>query len=109
MIKTQSQMSSISNITTACRGFVDQMNRSAQGWHDEVQKCYYNRRLNPLIETAAEYQSAAYEYMRLLEEYDRHIASLAGTSPIGTGIGEHELFRQQIDPRILEQTISKLR
>lgn len=109
IIRKQSQMSSISNISAACRNFVDQMNRSRHGWHDGVQKNYYDHRLNPLIDTAVEYQSAVYEYMRLLEDYDHQIASLAGTTPIGTGIGEHELFRQHIDPQILEQIFSKQR
>ena len=102
-------MSSITNISSACRGFVDQMNRSAQGCHDPVQKAYYDRRLNPLIGTAAEYQTAAYDYLRLLADYDRQIASLAATSPIGSGIGENELFRQQIDPNILAQMINRQR
>lgn len=102
-------MSSISNITSACREFVDQMNTSAQGWHDVIQKNYYDRRLYPLIDTASDYQSAVYNYLRLLEDYDRRIASLAGTSPMGSGIGEHELFRQQIDPNLLAQMINRQR
>lgn len=102
-------MSSISDITATCKGLVDQMNRSVQGWHDVVQKSYYDHRLNPLIEIAADYQSAAYNYLRLLEDYDRQIASLAGTSPMGIGIGEHELYRQQIDPNILAQMIDRQR
>ncbi len=102
-------MNSISNITSACRAFTDQMSRSAQGWHDPVQRAYYDRRLNPLIGTAADYQSAACDYLRLLDDYDRKIASLAGTGPVGTGIGEHELFRQQIDPNILAQMINRQR
>lgn len=103
------QMSSISNITTACRGFVDQMNRSAQGWYDDIQKTYYDRRLNPLIGTATVYQTKVYDYMRLLDEYDRQIASMADISPTGFGIGEHELFRTQIDPDILAQMIYRQR
>lgn len=102
-------MSNISNITSACRGFVDQMNRSTQGWHDEIQKRYYDHRLNPLIRIAADYQSAVYDYLRLVEDYDRKISSLAGINPVGTGIGEHELFKQQIDPNILAQIINKQR
>lgn len=102
-------MSSINNITSACRGLVEQMNRSVQGWNDPVQKAYYERRLNPLIGTATDYQSAAYNYLRLLEDFDRQIASLAGTGPVGTGIGEHELFRQQIAPDILAQIINRKR
>lgn len=102
-------MSSISNITSACRGFVDQMDRSVQGWHDPVQKAYYDRRLNPLIGVAADYQSAAYDYLRLLDDYDRKIASLAGTGPVGSGIGENELFRHQMDPNILAQLINRQR
>lgn len=30
--------------------------------------------------------------------FRRRIASLSGINPKGIGIGEHELFRQQIDP-----------
>lgn len=100
-------MGSISNITSACKDLTDQMSKSAQGWHDSVQKIYYDRRLHPLIGAAAEYQSKAHEYLRLLDEYNRQIASMADFCPIGTGIGEHELFRQQIDPWILEQIKSK--
>lgn len=102
-------MSSISNITSACRKFVDQMNRSAQGWNDAVQKTYYDRRLYPLIETAADYQSAVCDYMRLLEDYSQRMAAMAGTSPMGTGFGEHELFRQMMDPNILAQMINRQR
>lgn len=102
-------MSSISNITASCKEFVDRMNRSAQGWNDDVQRKYYNQVLNPMVGVAAEYQSAVYDYMRLLEDYDRRIASLSGISPMGTGIGEHELFRQQIDPDILAQMINRQR
>ena len=100
-------MSSISDITSACRGFVDQMNKSGRGWHDAVQQNYYKRRLYPLIETVADYQAKVDDYMRLLDNYNRQIAKLADMSPMGTGIGEHELFRQQIDPLVLEQIISR--
>lgn len=102
-------MSSISNITSSCRGFVDQMNRSARGWSDELQRKYYDKVLNPMVGIAAEYQSAAYDFLRLMDEYDRRIASLAGTSPMGTGIGENELYRQQIDPSLLAQMINRQR
>lgn len=100
-------MSSISNITSACKGLVDQMSQSTQGWHDVIQQNYYNRRLNPVVGIAAEYQTAVYNYMRLLDEYEHRIADMAGFGPIGTGIGERELYRQPIDPRILEQIKSK--
>ena len=103
------QMSSISEITSSCRGFVDQMNRSAKGWTGELQRKYYNKVLNPMVGIAADYQSAAYDYMRLLDEYDRRIASLSGISPMGSGIGEHELYRQQIDPNLLAQMIYRQR
>jgi len=102
-------MSSISEITTACRAFVDQMSKSAQGWHDVVQKSYYDRRLHPLVGIAADYQSAAYDYLRLLDDYDRKISSLAGIGPIGTGIGEHELYRQQTDPNVIAQMFNRQR
>lgn len=96
-------MSSISNIASACKGLVDQMNQSSRGWDDIIQKSYYSRRLNPLVGTATEYQTAVNNYMRLLEDYERRIADLAGFNPKGSGIGERELYRQQIDPMILEQ------
>lgn len=102
-------MSSIPNITASCRGFVDQMNRSAQGWKDELRNKYYNYALYPMVSIAAEYQSSAYDYMRMLDDYERQIAALAGFSPMGTGIDERELYRQQIDPQILEQIKSKQR
>lgn len=102
-------MNTISNITSACKGLVDQMNQSAQGWHDVIQKTYYDRRLSPLIGIAANYQSKVYDYMRLLDDYERRIAALAGTSPMGTGIGEHELFRQQMVSDLLAQMINRQR
>ena len=102
-------MSSISNITTACKGLVDLMGRTSQGWHDMVQKSFYDHRLNPLIGTAADYQSAVYNYIRLIDDYDRRMAALADTSPMGTGIGEHELFRQQSVPNLLEQIMNRQR
>lgn len=100
-------MSSISNITSVCKGLVDQMNQSSQGWHDIIQQTYYSRRLSPLVETAAEYQTDVYHYMRLLDNYEHRIADMAGFSPMGSGIGERELYRQPIDPRILEQMKNK--
>jgi len=100
-------MSSISNITIACKELVDQMNRSSQGWHDPIQQSYYSRRLNPLVVTASEYQLDVYSYMRLLDGYERRIAALAGISSKGTGIGEHELYRQRIDPQFFEHIRSK--
>jgi len=100
-------MSSISNITSSCKGLVDQMNQSSQGWHDPIQQSYYSRRLSPLVSTAAEYQTDVYSYMRLLDGYERRIASMAGFGPMGTGIGENELYRQQIDPQVLEYIRSK--
>jgi len=100
-------MSSISNITSACKGLVDQMNQSSQGWHDPIQQSYYSRRLSPLVGKAAEYQADVYSYMRLLDGYERRIAAMAGFSPMGTGIGEHELYRQQINPQVLEYIKSK--
>ena len=48
-----------------------------------------------------------YSYMRLLDDYERRIAALAGFSPMGTGISEHELFRQQIDPQVLDYIKNK--
>lgn len=102
-------MSNVSNITSACKGVVDQMNRSSQGWRDDIQKAFYERRLNPLIGTAAEYKSAIEGYIRLLEDYNRQIASLVGISSTGGGIGERELFLQQIDPSILSQIINRQR
>lgn len=100
-------MSSISNITTACKGLVDQMNQSSQGWHDPIQQSYYSRRLSPLVGTAAEYQTDVYSYMRLLDGYERRISALAGFSSIGSGIEERELYRQHIDPQVLEYIRSK--
>lgn len=100
-------MSSISNITTSCREFVNQMNSSAQGWKDELHSNYYNHVLYPMVGIVAEYQSTAYEYLRLLDEYEHRIAALAGFSPMGSGIGEHELYRQQINPHVLENIMSK--
>lgn len=100
-------MSSISSITTACKGLVDQMNQSSKGWHDSIQQSYYSRRLSPLVSTAAEYQTDVYSYMRLLDEYERRIATMAGFCPMGTSIGEHELYRQKIDPQVLEYIRSK--
>ena len=94
-------MSSISNITSSCKGLVNQMNQSSQGWHDLIQQSYYSRRLHPMVGTAAEYQKDVCSYMRLLDDYERRIAALAGFSPMGSGIGEHELYRQQIDPQLL--------
>lgn len=102
-------MSSISNITTSCRGFVELMNRTTNGWHDDLQRTYYNHVLNPMISIAAEYQSLVCDYLRLLDNYEHRMASLAGTTPIGTGIGENELFRHQIDPNILAQMINRQR
>lgn len=102
-------MSSISNITASCRELVDQMSRTTQGWHDPIQSIYYERRLNPLIGTATDYQNSVDSYMRLLDDYDRRISAMAGTSPKGTGVGEHERFRQQINPSILEQLMHKQR
>ena len=100
---------SIPNLMPFCKALIDQMDRSAQGWHDEVQKSYYDRRLYPLIATAADYQSKVSDYMRLLNDYNRRIAELADLSPTGFGIGEHELYRQQIDPNILAQLINRLK
>lgn len=102
-------MSSISNITTSCRGMVEQMNRATNGWNDALQRIYYSQVLNPMISIASEYQSMVYDYLRLLDNYEHRIASLAGTSPMGTGIGENELFRHQIDPNILAQMINRQR
>lgn len=100
-------MSSISNINSYCKGLVDQMNQSSKGWHDPIQHSYYSRRLSPLVSTAAEYQTDVYSYMRLLDEYEHRIADMAGFSPMGTGIGENELYRQQIDPQVLEYIKNK--
>ena len=100
-------MSSISNIMSASKGFVDQMNRTSQGWHDPLQQSYYSRRLSPLVGIASEYEAEVKNYMRLLDDYERRIAAMAGFSPTGTGIGEHELYRQQIDPQVLEYIKSK--
>lgn len=102
-------MSSISNITASCRGLVDQMNRTTQGWHDPIQRSYYERRLNPLLGSAVDYQNTVYSYIQLLGDYERQIAALTGMSPLGTGVGEQELFRQQIDPNVLEQMMHKQR
>lgn len=102
-------MSSISNITSSCRGLLEQMNRSAQGWNDVNQRTYYNRRIYPLIDTASAYQEKVYNYMRLLDEYEHRIASLSGITPMGTGIGENELYRQHLDPLLMEQILSKHR
>lgn len=101
-------MDSISKIATSCKGMVDQMDRSAQSWRDEVQRKYYNLRLNPMISSAADYQLEVSNYMRLLDEYEHRIAEMAGFGPMGSGIGERGLYRQQMDPRILEY-ISKQR
>lgn len=86
-------MNSIPNLMPFCKAFIDQMDRSAQGWQDAVQKSYYERRLYPLIGTAADYQSKVDEYMRLLNDYTRRIAALTDLSPTGFGIGEHEFYR----------------
>lgn len=101
-------MDSISKIATSCKGMVDQMDRSAQAWRDEVQRKYYNLRLNPMISSAVDYQLEVSNYMRLLDEYEHRIAEMAGFGPMGSGCGERELYRQQLDPRILEY-ISKQR
>lgn len=100
-------MSSIANISSACKGLVDQMNQSSQGWHDPIQQSFYSRRLSPLVGKTTEYQADVYSYMRLLDNYERRIAAMAGFSPMGTGIGENELYRQQIDPQVLEYIKSK--
>ena len=95
-------MDSISKIATSCKGMVDQMDCSAQAWRDEVQRKYYNLRLNPMISSATDYQLEVSNYMRLLDEYEHRIAEMAGYCPMGSGIGERELYRQQIDSRILD-------
>lgn len=95
-------MNSISDIATSCKDLVDQMDRSAQAWRDDVQSKFYDLRLNPIIGSAADYQLEVSSYMRTLDEYEHRIAEMAGFGPMGSGIGERELYRQQIDPRILE-------
>ena len=95
-------MNSISDIATSCKNLVDQMDRSALAWRDDVQSKFYELRLNPIIGSAADYQSEVFNYMHLLDKYEHRIAEMAGFGPImGSGIGERELYRQ-IDPRILE-------
>ena len=100
-------MSSISNITSACRGLIDQMNKSSQGWHDGVQQSFYSRRLYPLIEKTADYQAEVCKFMQSLDDYKRRIAAIVGVEPAVTGFGEHELFRDQTDYMIFEQMKNK--
>ena len=95
--------------TIICRELIDQMNETAKGWKDDIQRTYYNRRLYPMVETASKYQSDVDSYMHLLDEYEHRIADLAGITARGTGFGEYEHFRKNLDPRIFAEWRNKNR
>ena len=100
-------MECVAKISSVCKGLTDQMNRAAQGWHDPIQQIYYSRRLSPVLAAAADYQYAASQYMQLLNEYSQQIANLVGKGPSGSGIGQRERYRQQIDTRVFEYMRSR--
>lgn len=79
--------------TSICKELIDQMHQTASVCTDNICVDFYNLRVSPLIEDAANYQSEVDHYMRFLDDCTRQIASLTGMNMGGYGFGQRERER----------------